>query len=140
MWLTGGRRRRRGGVRRRYVVCTELFYGTCSMVLAAVLSSCNGKSSRYMDSVLLKILKVFKIFYTSHGASDEVPQNGYPSSFFIVFPPSTFTDRCCCCVQVLRHPLHSLLLHPAPRIHIVCSSYLLPAFFIPGCCLLNAHT
>ena len=32
------------GVRRRYVGCTELFYGTCSMVLAAVLSSCNGNS------------------------------------------------------------------------------------------------
>ena len=31
-----GKKKKRGGVRRRYVVCTELFYGTCSMVLAAV--------------------------------------------------------------------------------------------------------
>ena len=41
------------------------------------------------------------------------PQDGYPldllwSSFFIVFPPSTFTDKCCC-VQVLWYPLQLFL-------------------------------
>ena len=36
MWLTGGRRRRGGGVRRRYVVRTELFYGTCSIYFAGL--------------------------------------------------------------------------------------------------------
>ena len=48
------------GVRRRYVGCTELFYGTCSMVLAAVFLELQRKLRPYMVFVDLDSTKINK--------------------------------------------------------------------------------
>ena len=107
--------RRRGGVRRRYVVCTELFYGTCSMYLR-VLSSCNGKSPRSMDSIL-KISKI--LLLTWH------------------LRMGTLLISCDLLSSLSFHHLLLLISAAACRFYGIRSSYFFPAYFIPGCCLLD---
>ena len=59
MAYRGKKKKKRGGVRRRYVVCTELFYGTCSMVLAGSFEL-QREIRPYMVSVDLDSTKINK--------------------------------------------------------------------------------